>query len=136
MNIQISPNHNPSFTYTLNNEAQCKKIPDQNPKIDIKTQNISANNLSRMEYELAEVPSISDLEKIVEIEESISSGNSKPQEFIAKDQFTFTIFKMPNGTLFTRITDHTTGKVTYYPGLDSVTFEEAMRPAPDTNFKI
>ena len=50
MNIQISPNHNPSFTYTLNNEAQCKKIPDQNPKIDIKTQNIFLT-----EYEIIKV---------------------------------------------------------------------------------
>ncbi|KKB96541.1 hypothetical protein SZ25_00356 [Candidatus Arcanobacter lacustris] len=136
MNIHITPTSSSSILpYASSNKAMPKAsviIPQEASRKMDSLKNIPIDLYRTMEYELAESPRITNPEMISDIEGMISNGKARPQQFIAKDQFTFTLFKMPDGVLYTRITDHTSGSIIYYPSLDTVSFERAMKPFSDS----
>jgi hypothetical protein len=128
----IPPISNPIIPYVSNYKSLPKanfaaQAQDVNTKTD-SLKNIPTDLYRAIESELAETLPISNPDTIANIAEMISDGKARIQQFVAKDQLTFAMFKMPDGVLYTRITDHTSGAVCYYPALDTASFERAMKP--------
>lgn len=61
------------------------------------------------------------------VEELIKNGQASLQESYTVNRSTFTLFRLPDGKMYSRVRNLDTGEIKYYPSLDNYTYAEALR---------
>ncbi len=91
---------------------------------------ISSNNYSPVpESKELEGEDYNNLEYVIE------TGEAAQEDSFIKGNSIFTFFKLPDGKIYTRIRDLETGRVQYFPNLDTFSYNQAVKPQSGTLYE-
>ncbi len=62
-----------------------------------------------------------------ELESMIQNGQATAQEAFTVNRNIFTIFKLPDGKVYSRIRDLDSGEIKYFPTLDNFSYQKALQ---------